>query len=98
MLSSPTGGATLSCLTATATVQITDDVSEPATNVFDDPSIFVGQHYHDFLHRKSDPEGQAFWTNEITQCGADGTCTDIRRQNVSAAFFLSIEYRGRFGP
>ncbi|HEX7176663.1 MAG TPA: SBBP repeat-containing protein [Pyrinomonadaceae bacterium] len=92
-LSNPTGGGTLSCLTATATVQITDDTSEPATNVIDDASIFVGQHYHDFLNRQSDPAGQAFWTEQLTACGADAACIDERRQNVSAAFFLSIEFQ-----
>ncbi len=92
-LSNPTGGATLSCLTAVATVQITDDAVEPATNAIDDAAIFVGQQYHDFLHRQSDSDGQGFWTAQITSCGANADCIRARRTNVSTAFFLSIEFQ-----
>ncbi|MEJ7654703.1 MAG: SBBP repeat-containing protein [Chloroflexia bacterium] len=92
-LSNPTGGATLSCITATATVQITDDATEPATNSIDDASIFAGQHYHDFLNRQSDPAGLSFWTNQITSCGSDAGCIDRNRTSVSQAFFLSIEFQ-----
>jgi hypothetical protein len=92
-LSNPTGGATLSCLTAVATVQITDDAVEPATNVIDDPTIFVGQHYHDFLNRQADTSGLNFWVAQITSCGANAPCTDNKRTNVSQAFFLSIEFQ-----
>jgi hypothetical protein len=35
----------------------------------------------------------AFWTNEITSCGSDPQCIEIKRINVSAAFFLSIEFQ-----
>jgi hypothetical protein len=92
-LSNPTNGAALSCLTATTTIQILDDVSEPATNVIDDTPIFVGQQYHDFLNRQSDPQGQQFWESQITPCGTNAACIDDRRVNVSAAFFLSIEFQ-----
>jgi hypothetical protein len=92
-LSNPTGGATLSCLTAVATVQITDDAVEPTTNAIDVASIFVGQHYHDFLHRQHDQEGLDFWVSQITACNDDSNCVRARRANVSAAFFLSIEFQ-----
>ncbi len=45
----------------------------------------------DFLNREPDAEGLAFWTNEITSCGADAQCVGVKRVNVSGAFFLSIE-------
>ncbi len=92
-LSNPTGGATLSCLTAVATVQITDDAVEPTTNVIDDTTVFVGTHYHDFLNRQADATGLNFWTGQITPCGTDAACLDRRRTDVSQAFFLSIEFQ-----
>ncbi len=91
-LSNPTGGAGIGAI-GTATIQITDDAIEPTTNVNDDPATFVGQHYHDFLNRQHDAAGLAFWVNQITSCGGDQECIAIRRINVSAAFFLSIEFQ-----
>src|SRR3989442_1103530 len=64
-----------------------------ATNPIDDPQFFVHQHYDDFLSREPDPSGLAFWTNEITSCGSDAKCIDTKRQNVSAAYFLSTEFQ-----
>ncbi len=78
---------------ASATVQINDDAAEPVTNVIDDPQDFACQHYHDFLNREPDPSGLAFWTNQITSCGADAACIEVKRINVSASFFLSIEFQ-----
>ena len=78
--------------TTIATVQITDNATEPASNPIDDPQNFVCQHYHDFLNREPDPDGLAFWTNEITQC-ANPSCIEVKRINVSAAFYLSIEFQ-----
>jgi hypothetical protein len=77
----------------TATLTINDNSSEPATNVIDDPANYVCQHYHDFLNRQADSSGLAFWSNQITSCGADPTCLELKRINVSAAFYLSIEFQ-----
>jgi Tol biopolymer transport system component len=76
---------------ATATVTITDSDSSTSANPIDIPSFFVREHYLDFLNREPDSAGLAFWTNQITSCGSDAQCIEIKRINVSAAFFLSIE-------
>jgi choice-of-anchor B domain-containing protein len=55
--------------------------------------FFVRQQYKDFLGREPDEPGLAFWTNEIDQCVGDAQCREVKRINVSAAFFLSIEFR-----
>jgi Tol biopolymer transport system component len=69
-------------------------LSLPAVvNPIDDAQFFVRQHYLDFLNREPDAAGLAFWTNEITSCGADTQCVAVKRQHVSAAFFLSIEFQ-----
>ena len=65
----------------------------PAGNPIDQPDFFVKQQYLDFLNRTADASGLAFWTNEITSCGANQSCIDAKRVNVSAAFFLSIEFQ-----
>ena len=46
-LSNPTNGAVFG-VPQTATLSITDDVSEPATNPIDDSADFVRAQYHDF--------------------------------------------------
>jgi hypothetical protein len=78
---------------STATLTIEDDPVEPTSNPIDDAQNFVRQHYHDFLNREPDAGGLAFWTNQITSCGADQQCIELKRINVSAAFFLSIEFQ-----
>ena len=80
---------------STATLTILDDVTEPPGNAIDTAEVFVRQHYHDFLNREPDAPGLAFWSNQITECEQPGaTCNaDVRRINVSAAFFLSIEFQ-----
>jgi uncharacterized repeat protein (TIGR01451 family) len=62
-------------------------------NPIDTPYTFVEKHYRDFLSRYPDTDGQNFWTSELTQCGADPQCREVKRNNVSAAFFLSIEFQ-----
>ncbi len=78
---------------STATIQIADNATESVTNPIDDPQTFVCQHYHDFLNRDPDAGGLAFWTNEITSCAGNPQCIEIKRINVSAAFYLSIEFQ-----
>ena len=51
------------------------------------------QQYLDFLNREPDQAGFDFWTNEITSCGRDVTCSEVKRINTSAAYFLSIEFQ-----
>ena len=68
----------------------------PGTGVpitIDDSDFFVQQHYVDFLSRFPDQSGFAFWQNDINQCGANPQCVEVHRVNVSAAFFLSIEFQ-----
>jgi hypothetical protein len=76
-----------------ATLFISDNDSETAPNPIDGAEFFVRQHYLDFLNRSPDAEGLAFWSNQILSCGNDTACIADRRMNVSAAFFLSIEFR-----
>ena len=76
------------------TIRMQDVTIAPVSpSAIDRPEFFVSQHYLDFLNRQPDPEGLAFWTNEITLCGADQQCIEAKRINVSAAFFLSIEFQ-----
>ena len=91
LLSNPAGAA-LGAQTVSQ-VSITDDLPETVSNPIDDAETFVYMHYHDFLNREPDAAGLAFWTNEIGSCGNDAQCIDARRINVSAAFFLSIEFQ-----
>jgi uncharacterized delta-60 repeat protein len=92
-LSAPTGGAALGA-PSTSLVKIVDNDTAPsASNPADDTSFFVRQHYRDFLNRDPDPSGLQFWTNEIESCGSDTNCRAVKRVNVSAAFFLSIEFQ-----
>jgi len=64
-----------------------------ASNQIDDVSFFVRRHYIDFLSRHADAPGLAFWSDQITSCGSNQACAEVRRINASAAFFLSIEFQ-----
>src|SRR5215208_8435732 len=55
--------------------------------------FFARQHYRDFLGRDPDEAGLAFWTQEIEKCMGDAVCREVKRINVSAAFFQSIEFQ-----
>ena len=90
-LSNPMGG-TLGAQSI-AVLSITDGLPESASNPIDDAQTFVHTHYHDFLNREPDAAGLAFWTNQIASCGNDAQCIEVKRINVSAAYFLSIEFQ-----
>ena len=62
-------------------------------NPLDTPEYFVRQHYLDFLGREPDEAGFNFWSDQIIDCGTDQNCIERRRENVSAAYFLSIEFQ-----
>jgi glucose/arabinose dehydrogenase len=62
-------------------------------NPLDTPEFFVRQHYLDFLNREPDESGFNFWSDQVISCGADAACTERKRINVSAAYFLSIEFQ-----
>jgi Domain of unknown function (DUF4214) len=65
------------------------DISNPV----DYAQFFVRQHYVDFLGREPDEPGTDFWTQRITACGSDTTCKELARIDVSASYFLSIEFQ-----
>ncbi|HEX3084514.1 MAG TPA: Calx-beta domain-containing protein, partial [Pyrinomonadaceae bacterium] len=91
-LSNLTGGAVFAS-PSSATVTLTDASSGLPPNAIDDASVFVRQHYHDFLNREPDQSGLQFWTDQINSCASDAACVEVRRINVSAAFYLSIEFQ-----
>jgi hypothetical protein len=62
-------------------------------NPLDTPEYFVRQHYRDFLGREPDESGFNFWSDQMLECGTDADCLERRRINVSAAYFLSIEFQ-----
>lgn len=76
-----------------ATVVVLDDLPETSVSPVDDAQSFVHTHYHDFFNREPDPAGLAFWTNQIASCGSNAQCIEEKRINVSASFFLSIEFQ-----
>ena len=62
-------------------------------NAIDTPEYFVRQHYLDFLGREPDESGFNFWSDQILSCSGDAACIERRTINVSAAYFLSIEFQ-----
>lgn len=91
ILSNPAGGVLGSGATALLTIS-NDDAAASAANPIDEAQFFVRQHYLDFLNREPDAAGLAFWVDQINQCGQKAGCVEIKRVNVSAAFFLSTEF------
>jgi len=94
-LSNPVGCLIGSPATAIATITSNETVngSNPVKDATFSSDFFVRQHYADFLNREPDTSGLASWKNQIDSCGTDTACSDVRKINVSAAFFLSIEFQ-----
>ncbi|HEX7317542.1 MAG TPA: Calx-beta domain-containing protein [Pyrinomonadaceae bacterium] len=81
---------------STTTVTLHSDEATTGPNPVGDgfnAEFFVRQHYHDFLNREADAAGLEFWTGEFAQCGDNAQCREVKRVNVSAAFFVSIEFQ-----
>jgi subtilisin family serine protease len=85
-------------LGAQTSVTVTINDNDPATgaNPVRDATFnsdfFVRQHYVDFFNREGDAGGVAFWKNQIDECTTQ-ECREVRRINVSAAFFVSTEFQ-----
>jgi hypothetical protein len=62
-------------------------------NPLDTPEYFVRQQYLDFLGREPDEAGFNFWSDQILECEGDADFVERRKENVSAGFFLSIEFQ-----
>ena len=87
--------------TTVKTLNFTVSSTAPPPNPIDGAHEFVRWQYKDFLRREPDLPGWAHWEGEITQCsnpafrlpGEDeAKCVDRKRDNTSAAFFLSPEF------
>jgi hypothetical protein len=89
------GGYTFTLKSRGASVKSTPfDAGASASNPADDATVFVWQHYLDFLGRDPDAPGLSFWERNMgLTCGADAACAERRRVDTSAAFFLSIEFQ-----
>ncbi|HEX5702992.1 MAG TPA: TIGR03118 family protein [Pyrinomonadaceae bacterium] len=96
-LSNSTGAEIVAPSVATLSIMDNEfDTPRQPPNTNDDARLFVREHYLDFLNREPDSSGWDFWTNEITSCLTE-QCREVKRINVSAAFFLAIEFQ-RTGP
>jgi hypothetical protein len=83
-------------------LRIRPGTNPPVPITIDDADFFAAEHYIDFLRRFPDAPGLEHWTGEITEC-SDPTkrfpgesfdlCTERKRANTSAAFFLSPEFQ-----
>ena len=100
VLSNPVGLVLGSQVSVTVTIISNDNVNSgnPVRNATFNSDFFVRQKYLDFLNRAADEPGLNFWRNQIDECelrplSERQACREIRRINVSAAFFVSIEFQ-----
>jgi len=92
--------------TSARTSHFTVSSATPPPNTIDTAREFVRQQYRDFLNREADPDGENFWTDNITKCSdparrpligqtrqTEAECTLRQRETTSGAFFLSPEFQ-----
>jgi hypothetical protein len=93
-LSNPVGCTLGSQASFTVTINSNEgaNLPNPIVDPNFDTDFFVRQQYLDFFNREADASGLAFWKNEIDSCTSQ-QCREIKRINVSAAFFVSIEFQ-----
>ncbi len=93
-LLNPVGTAIASTSTAVLTINSNDAATgaNPVDSNSFNTGFFVRQHYIDFFTREPDLDGLNFWKNQIDGC-TNEPCRELRRVNVSGAFFLSIEFQ-----
>jgi hypothetical protein len=93
-LSNPIGCAISSPTVNVVTIHSNEAINgpNPVKDANFNSDFFVRQHYLDFFNREADASGLAFWKNQIDECTTQA-CREIRRINVSAAFFVSIEFQ-----
>ena len=103
-LTNPVGCTLGAQTTFTVTINSNESVDgpNPVKNASFNVDFFVRQQYVDFFNREADSGGLNFWKNQINECEnvplpggfTDAqVCRETRRINVSAAFFLSIEFQ-----
>jgi hypothetical protein len=74
-------------------LRVRPGTNPPVFITIDDSDFYVQEQYIDFLNRMPDNSGFQFWLNNISVCGSDVGCKEVRRIDTSAAFFLSIEFK-----
>ena len=62
-------------------------------NAIDTSEYFVRQQYLDFLGREPEAGGFNYWNDQVNSCNGDADCIRARRIDVSAAFFMSQEFK-----
>jgi hypothetical protein len=93
-LSNPVGCTVGAPSVFTVTIISNESVNgvNPVKDATFSSDFFVREHYVDFFNRAPDSGGLAFWKDQIDSCTTQA-CREIRRINVSAAFFVSIEFQ-----
>jgi hypothetical protein len=80
------GNKTDAAFTASADAVVT-------ANAIDTAEYFVRQHYLDFLGREPEAGGFNYWSEQVNACNGDADCIRTRRIDISAAFFMSQEFK-----